>query len=142
MTRVWRLVKERNAVGAFSGEGARLYGGRWNHEGTSAVYTSESLSLAVLETVVHLDEDERDIPFVYFVAEIPKKVPIKVLTVKDLPGNWREEPPPNNLQSIGTEIFKAGDYAVIEIPSAVVPENLNYILNPLHSDFNKIKISL
>ncbi len=141
MTRVWRLIKERHASSAFSGEGARIHGGRWNHEGTSAVYTSESLSLAVLETVIHLDEDERDVPFVYFIAEIPKKVPVKVVTVKELPNNWREEPPSYNIKSIGTDIFKAGAYAVIKIPSIIVPENMNYIINPLHKDYKKIKIS-
>ena len=98
---VWRLTKERLAGEAFTGEGAKRFGGRWNNEGTAVVYTSESLSLAALEQFVHLGSDGLIIPFVYFKVSIPSSVKIINLKNEDLPTDWRSEPPANSTMNLG-----------------------------------------
>ena len=89
MITVFRVVKEKHASDAFTGEGSRRFGGRWNKEGTPVVYTSESLSLAALEQFVHLGSHGLMIPFVYFKVSIPSSVKIITLKNKDLPTDWR-----------------------------------------------------
>ena len=136
----WRLVKEKRAGDAFSGEGARRYGGRWNHQGTSVVYVSGSLSLAVLELFVHLGHYERQLRFVYYKLEIPDDLNIHSVEPDILPPNWREEPPPSATKDIGTRWIDVADSAVLKVPSVIIPVEYNYALNPYHEDFQRISI--
>ena len=140
MRRVWRLVRKSHLKDAFSGEGARLAGGRWNHRDIAVVYTSETLALTVLESFVHLTT--KDVKFSLFsiLVEIPDSVAIKALSQKDLPSNWREEPPPDSTKDIGTDWFKSDKTAVLKVPSVIIPEEINYIINPAHRDFKHLKI--
>jgi RES domain-containing protein len=137
----WRVVKKTREKEAFSGEGARRYGGRWNHRGTAAVYVSESLSLAALELFVHLGTAHQGLRFATFTVEIPTRVKIDALSEAALPRNWREEPPPDACKDIGTEWVKNGRAAVFRVPSVVVPVEHNHLLNVGHPDFKKLKIS-
>jgi RES domain-containing protein len=134
---VWRLVTARFAKSAFSGEGARLYGGRWNRKGVSLVYTSESQSLAMLEMLVQ--DEPRRARCVVIDAHIPKGVAIDRIKAAELPPDWREIGGRDKLQEIGSRWATGQGAAVLAVPSAVVPSETNYLLNPLHPDFRRIK---
>jgi RES domain-containing protein len=138
MLHVWRLVTARFAASAFSGEGARLYGGRWNRKGVPMVYTSASLSLAVLEMLVQ--DDPLRAAYVAIEAAIPDEVHMERLTVNELPADWRSLGARTELQEIGTVWARRLSSAVLAVPSAVVPVEANYLLNPLHPDFNWIEV--
>jgi RES domain-containing protein len=136
----WRLVKQRQAETAFSGEGARLYGGRWNHRGTSVVYLSGSLSLAALELFVHLGPDDIQLQLVSIDVEIPKNVQIENIEPGALPPNWRQEPPPDSTKEIGTRWIQSGRSAVLRVPSVIIPVEQNFVLNPQHPAFEQLII--
>ena len=135
---VWRISKAGHE--SFDGEGARLYGGRWNHPGARATYTSESLSLAALEYFVNLDTDLVPDGLVSVRAEIPTGLEHKTIEAGDLPGNWRTYPAPEALQDLGTEWIRRCETVVLSVPSAVVPEERNYLLNPAHEEFSSIRV--
>ena len=138
MVTVWRIVTRRFAASAFSGEGARLYGGRWNRKGVPVVYTAESQSLALLELLVQ-DEPLRA-QYVMIAAVIPNAVRIERITRAQLPDGWRKPEARENLRHIGGEWFTSGRSAVLAVPSAVVPSETNYLLNPRHRVFARIRI--
>ena len=133
----WRIDKP--ARDAFSGEGARLYGGRWNSPGVPVVYLSEHQSLAALEIIVH----QRPLtPHGDFLAYFIKweEAQTERLLEKDLPPNWRTSPPePANL-AIGDEWVKARRSLILAVPSAIIPEEVNFLLNPAHPDFRRVKV--
>ncbi|MBI5327029.1 MAG: RES family NAD+ phosphorylase [Deltaproteobacteria bacterium] len=137
----WRLIKETHIKDAFTGEGARLYGGRWNHRGIPAVYISESLSLSILEQFVHLGFEGKDIRFAYIQVHIPQNVRIDKVRAHVLPADWRSEPAPNSTKEMGSGWLEAARFAVLKVPSVIVPVEYNYVLNPSHPDFKEIKIS-
>lgn len=137
---VWRLCKGEYVETAFSGIGARDYPGRWNQKGWPVVYTAASLSLAALEYFVHLDPDLMPENLMAIAATIPASVRITRLTVDDLPGNWRDTPAPDILSQIGTEWLRSKETAVLAVPSVIVPVEVNYLINPAHRDFRKIRI--
>lgn len=140
MRRAWRLIRSSHKKDAFTGEGARLAGGRWNHKDVSIVYTSENLSLAALELFVHLKRKAIKFPLVSFEIEIPDSVPVEEIPRDRLPRTWREEPPPEATKSIGSDWIKRNASAVLRVPSIIVPVEFNFLLNPFHVDFKKIKI--
>ena len=138
MLTVWRLVTARFAKSAFSGDGARLYGGRWNRKGIALVYTAAAQSLAMLEMLVQ-DEPLRA-RYVIIEARIPKGVQIDRIRVEDLPADWRSIAAREKLQAIGTAWARKQSAAVLAVPSAVIPAESNYLLNPLHPDFRRIRV--
>nr|WP_298724255.1 RES family NAD+ phosphorylase [uncultured Steroidobacter sp.] len=135
----FRLIKAKHASTAFSGEGARLVGGRWNLPGTPLVYASESLSLAALETFVHLQPVDKRIRYVWFRITIPANVAIDELA--SLPKSWRDSPPGEASQAVGTRWAKEAAAPVLRTPSVLVPGEHNLLLNPLHPHFKRLKIS-
>jgi len=139
MLTIWRLVTARFENSAFSGEGARIYGGRWNRKGTPVVYASGTQSLAMLEMLVQ-DEPLRA-RYVVIEARIPNAVRIERISVGDLPLDWRHIGARGKLQAIGTAWVRKGSSAVLGVPSAIIPAEANYLLNPLHPDFQRIRIS-
>ena len=136
--RVWRIASGKYA--SFDGEGARLAGGRWNLRGTPLVYTSGSLALSVLEYTVNVDSGLAPSGLVSIEAEIPDAVKITRWRVSDLPANWSAYPPPETLAMRGTEWAESGSVAVLAVPSAVVPDETNFLINPRHPDFRRIVI--
>lgn len=138
MLTVWRLVTARFADTAFSGEGARLYGGRWNLKGVPVVYTSATQSLAMLEMLVQ-DEPLRA-RYVMIPANLPKGMKLERIAPEQLPADWRHLGARQQLQVIGTDWAKRRSSAVLAVPSAVIPSETNYLLNPLHPSFSKIEI--
>lgn len=138
MLTVWRLLTARFADSAFSGEGARLYGGRWNRKGTPMVYTAGSQSLAMLEMLVQ-DEPLRA-RYVMIPATLPRNLKVERIAPEELPDDWRHLAAREQLQAIGSEWVKRKSSAVLAVPSAVIPSETNYLLNPLHPSFAKIDI--
>lgn len=134
---VWRLVTARFGESAFTGEGARRYGGRWNRKGVPLVYTSGTQSLAMLELLVQ--DDPLRARYVMIPATIPQGVMIERVAVEPLPVNWRELAAREQLQTIGTAWAKQLSSAVLAVPGAVIPAEANYLLNPLHPAFSKIE---
>ncbi len=142
MIKAWRIVTKKRLPDALSGEGARLGGGRWNHVGIPVVYASESLSLAALELFIHFTR--KDITITKSLLAIPVKIPdlIKVIdvSVKDLKPGWELSPPGDFTKDLGTAWVKEGLSAILRVPSAIVPEEHNLVINPKHPDFSRIAL--
>lgn len=135
--RAFRLSRRRYA--ALDGAGARRAGGRWNSAGVSVVYAAESISLAALELLVNLGSEEIPDDLVTTALDIPEHL-VERLDPQDLPGDWRATPAPAALQALGDEWIRRGNNAVLSVPSAVVPTERNYALNPVHPDFGRIRV--
>ena len=142
MTKAWRIVRKKRLPDAFTGEGARLGGGRWNHVGTPVVYVSETLSLAALELFIHFTRKDIKLSksLVAIPIEIPDSLKITEVSIKELKADWRMSPPSNSTKDIGTEWAQNGVSPILRVPSAVIPHEFNLVLNPKHSDFIMIKI--
>ena len=138
--RVFRICQARHAGGAFTGDGAVLYPGRWHRRGIRVVYASESRALAALEQLVHLHRTRLPDDFVCFTVEIPYELAIREVPVGALPLEWRRHPSPPDLQEIGSSWVSDGDSVCLKVPSAVVPGEYNVLLNPRHADFSKLVI--
>ena len=138
MGEAWRIVKEKHAPTAFSGEGAAKTGGRWNSRGVAVVYTSSTKSLATLESLVHLNPP---VLFKHVAMDVEfDDALVEIFPVKNLPADWRTEPPPPSTQAIGDTWVREARSAVLALPSVISGE-ANYLLNPAHPDFKKITIS-
>ena len=140
MPLVYRICKTKYATTAFEGEGAFRFGGRWNRRGTRMIYAAGSLALAVLEMLVHLDDDDLILAYSYIVADIPAELILSVKAFRQLPKNWSVSPTPASLQQLGDDWVREQVSAVLEVPTAIVPREKNYLLNPAHADFAKIKL--
>jgi|SRR6185312_5200715 len=135
---IWRITSTRHADHAYDGEGARLWGGRWNPPGVRVVYCSLTLSLAALEYFVQIESDMAP-SLVAVAADLPAGL-AESLEVESLPANWRSYPAPERLQELGANWIHSGQSAALLVPSAVIPRERNVLLNPAHPDFPKIKI--
>jgi len=138
MLSVWRITTAAFGPSALSGEGARLYGGRWNPKGVPLVYMAANQSLAILEMLVQ-DQPLRA-RYMMIEVRIPSAVTIDRVRVADLPAAWRDIGARGTLQAIGAEWARKRSAAVLAVPSAIVPAESNYLLNPLHPDFKRIKV--
>lgn len=136
--RVWRLTSRRHT--SFDGEGSRRVGGRWNLRGTPLVYTSESLALAALEYLVNVEPEAAPGNLVALSASLPDNVPVKIVFAEDLPRNWRNYPAPPELAILGTTWAESLETAALRVPSVVVPQESNLILNPGHPEFARIVV--
>jgi RES domain-containing protein len=136
--RVWRIASAAHA--AFDGEGPRLYGGRWTPRGVRAVYTSATLSLAALERFVNTDPDLDPANLIAIAADLKAGLAIEAVSMGDLPSDWRAYPAPIRLAAIGERWLQESRTAVLSVPSAVIPHERNFVLNPAHADFATIAI--
>jgi RES domain-containing protein len=135
----WRIVKQKHAKDAFRGEGARRYGGRWNSKGTAVVYTAQSQSLAALEIMVHAEFPD----LLEHYAAIPVTIEdgfIEKLDVATLPKDWRAYPASCAVRAIGDDWAASGTSVALKVPSVVIPSESNFLLNPAHRDFAKLKV--
>jgi len=139
MIRAWRIVKTRYSADAFSGEGARLYGGRWNSSGIAMVYTAGSESLATLELLVHLDNTSVLPSFSICPVDFDDSL-VELIDPATLPRSWRQAPAPISLQAVGDDWISRGSSVVLRVPSAVIESEYNYLINPAHLDFKKLVI--
>jgi len=139
MLSAWRIVREKHAAMAFSGEGAAEFGGRWNLPGVRVAYTSGSQALAALELLVHLNPP---VPFTYKVIRIQfDESLVDQILPAALPPDWTVEPPSLSTQRIGSRWAQEFRSAVLAVPSTIIASETNYLVNPIHPDFQKIKLS-
>ena len=136
---VWRLTKTRYADTAFDGEGARLYGARWNSRGTRVAYASSNSALAVLEVLVHL-AGGAPIGYSLISADIPDPL-IEDLAPNLLPKEWKLSPVPPSVQAVGDEWITSGRSLALRVPSVIVDGGFNILINPDHSAFAKVSIT-
>jgi len=135
---VWRVVPAGHQ--AFDGEGTRRFGSRWVPKGRPAIFTSATLSLAALELFVHTDPDLMPAGLLAVSADIPDGLVVHDVALSELPETWREIPAPPGLQEFGRSWILEGRAATLSVPSVVVPSERNYVLNPTHSGFHRIRV--
>lgn len=135
----WRIVKSRRARSAFDGEGARLYGGRWNSPGTRIVYVAGSVSLSVLEVLVHLGDAGVLTSYSLCAVEFDDGL-IEPLDRSRLTADWRSYPAPYGLREIGDAWVRGRSSTILEVPGAVVERENNYLINPAHPDFASVNV--
>lgn len=138
--RVWRLTRRPHARTAFSGEGARQFGGRWNSPGVAVVYTSEHLSLALVEYLVGVDPDTMPDDVVYIEADCPDEA-IESLDPASIAGDWRNPSRPHRLQEAGDAWARKQSSLALQVPSAVVPQELNVLINPEHPAMDRVRMA-
>ena len=134
----WRICRRLHAADPLSGRGGLLVAGRWHFKGARLVYSSATLSLAALELLVHSDRDLLPSDLIRIEIEIPDDLKIERIDVKALPADWRAYPAPRTLQQVG-DWLSGGASAVLQVPSAVIPEEYNYLLSPGHRDAARIQ---
>jgi RES domain-containing protein len=137
--RVFRLSKRKYSK-ELNGKGAAKSGNRWNSKGTEIIYTAESRALAMAEVAVHLTLATLPSDYVMIEIEIPDNIIIKEIILKELDEDWNNHPPNSNTQKIGDEFIDSIKECILKVPSAVVQGDSNYLINPYHTDFKKIKI--
>lgn len=135
----YRISKNKYAKD-LSGAGSREHGGRWNRKGTSILYSSENISLAVLETLVHVDIDNLPDDLTLVTLTFPDGASSLKMDLKDLPDNWRAYPAPNKLAEIGSDWVDKANSLILKVPSVVIPGEQNILINPNHPEFKKVKI--
>jgi len=140
LTPVYRILRRAYAKKPLDGEGAYLYGGRWSSPGTRLAYTAEHLSLAMLEYFVHIDSEDPPKDLVLVTAEIPEHLARLSISPRQLPPNWRAMPPPVELGAIGDKFASQAHNAILVVPSALAPTECNWLINPLHPGFARIKV--
>lgn len=136
---VYRLSKEKYCTD-LSGMGAEKTGGRWNSKGLPVLYTANSRALAVLEVAVHVPFGI--IPTNYFITaiDIPDNLNVDIIAIDSLHPNWRTIPPIKPTQYIGDAFLRNNASLILQVPSAIVPGDFNYLINPKHKDFNLAKV--
>jgi len=139
MPKAWRIIKERQAGTTFDGEGARLFGGRWNSPGVSVVYVSDSRALATLEILAGLRTTSPLAVYVLIPAEFDESL-IVAIELDTLPGSWNQSPPIPFTQRMGNDWVASETSAVLRVPSALVPHESIYLLNPRHLDFSAVRV--
>jgi RES domain-containing protein len=134
----WRLVRAEQADRAFDGEGARLYGGRWNPPGMPTVYAAGSRALAALEVLTHLPRALRTSAFVLHRIEFDEQA-VEVLDPATLPADWSVYPPPSSSQNAGRTWLARAARPILRVPSVLIPEESNFLFNPRHPAFTALR---
>lgn len=134
---VYRITNEayKNDI---SGDGASLFGSRWNSKGVRLLYTSQFISLSILESLVHLKKQY--IPPIQYLLhiEVPDLNEITEISLMRLKKNWHQAF--DYTQEIGNQFIESNQILLLQVPSSVVPQENNFLLNPRHTDFKKVKI--
>ncbi len=135
--RCYRLCEAR--FRALDGQGARKHGGRWNRPGRSAVYASSSRALAILELLARVD---REVPagLLLLTIDIPDGAPVERLQLDALPKDWQARPAPESCRRVGDDWLASAKSLVLAVPSVLVPEESNLLLNPKHGGFSAVAV--
>lgn len=139
--KVFRLARLKYAK-SLSGKGAAKSGNHWNSKGVEMIYTAESRALAMAEVLVHISLNQMPSDYKMLTIKIPDDIKIKNLKALELPISWNSHPPSIYSQQVGDAFIMANDFCVLKVPSVVVYGNFNYLINPYHKDFNRIKIKI
>ena len=135
----WRITRKKYIKEAFSGEGAKLFGGRWNPVGYPMVYTAQNLSLGILELIVHLDDDG-DISSFVTIPVVFDSALVRILAKSQMPKNWNSLPISGQSQMVGKKWIEKKQSLVLQVPSSVVPSESNFLINPLHPELSQLEI--
>jgi RES domain-containing protein len=138
MALFYRIVQEHWAARALDGEGARLYGGRWNSPGSAAVYLAESRALAALEILVHAQREALRLNWIVIELEIEDSL-IDRVPISKLPDNWRLQPTSHQAQAFGSRWLRDVRNLALMLPSVIIPEEFSILLNPLHPKMREMK---
>jgi RES domain-containing protein len=138
--RVFRLCRKAFARSPLDGRGGLLVSGRWHTPRRLVTYASASLALASLEVLVHCDLDLVPDDLVAIEIDIPTSVSVAELRPSALPRGWRRYPSPVSLQRLGNAWLDRGAGSVLRVPSAVIPSESNFLLNPAHTDIRKLRV--
>jgi RES domain-containing protein len=138
--KLYRITRRIHVTTPLDGEGSRLFGGRWSSVGLAVAYASATLSLAALEYLVHVDPDilPRDLVAVHASAD---GCSVESLDLATLPANWREYPAPAALPHFGDEWVRSGRSLLLTVPSVIIPEERNVLINPRHEEASLLKVS-
>lgn len=140
MTTAYRIFKTKYASAWFDGEGSYRFGGRWNTAGTRLLYASATASLALLEMLVHLEDETMAAAYSSAALSFDAKHVITVSEFKKLPRNWHAAVVSPKTQAIGDEWARSLESAVLRVPSAVVRDEYNYLFNVDHPDFKSVRL--
>lgn len=138
---VYRICKARYVSEIFSGNGGLKSAGRWHDKGQKVIYTAQSLSLAAFELFVHLGRHDTKVSLVSAQATIPDSIEIEDVDRATLPSNWNESPPVSATAALGTQWLVEKRTAVLRVPSAIIPGEFDYLLNPNHPEFQHFSFS-
>lgn len=136
--RVWGIARE--VYDPLDGEGPRRFGGRWNSRGAPVVYTAAHLSLAVLEVLVHADPDLIPRDLAVFELDLPDDISMERVYLDALPADWQRLPEHRVCRQAGDDWLARGSAAVLALPSAIIPEETNYLMNPAHPDGRRVRV--
>ena len=137
---LYRIAQEEYA-NDLSGNGARLFGGRWNSEGFYALYAAATRSLALLETLAHTPAKMlQQKNYMLVTITVPDKILVQIITSNKLLADWDVPDIRQYTQKMGDGFLLAKKELLLSVPSVIVPEENNYVINPLHPEFKKIKI--
>ena len=139
MATFYRIVQTHWVASAMSGEGARLYGGRWNPPGIPAVYLAESRALAALEILVHAPREVLDLDWSVIAVEVPNDHIVHADPLK-LPADWRNLPSSPGARHFGESWLKSRVLPAITLPSVIVPEERSLLFNPTHPDASSANV--
>jgi RES domain-containing protein len=140
LTRVYRILRKPYSTKPLDGEGAYRFGGRWSSVGTRLAYTAEHLSLAIIEYFIHIDPDDPPKDLVAVTADVPDSVSRTLISATRLPANWRRSPSPPKLAEIGDRFVRDRRAAMLIVPSALAPAESNWLINPRHQEFSRIRL--
>ncbi len=138
--RVFRICRKTHARDPLSGRGGLRVAGRWHSQGARIVYASESRALAALEVLVHVDADLAPDDLVRIEIDLPESLRVDTVKAATLGPRWRSHPAPESLRAIGDRWIRQGASAILRVPSAVIPEESNYLLNPAHAETTRVSV--
>lgn len=136
---LYRITKTAYARD-LSGAGARMYGGRWNQKGTAVLYTASNPALATVELLVHVDANVLPNDLRLAFIELPDNSSSSTLEPESLPKDWRTFPTPAILAELGTRWAESRQTLMLRVPSAIVVDDCNVLLNPAHPEFTNVRI--
>ena len=137
----YRIIKREFAASLWSGDGARIHGGRWNSRGVAVIYAAENRSLAAMEQLVHLVKPR--VLNGYLIASITfVSAQVQRVDLNALPAGWDGAVAPAALRQYGDNWARLGKHPVLAVPSAVIPGEWNYLINPAHRGFGSLVKSI
>jgi RES domain-containing protein len=138
--RVWRICRKPYVDTALDGIGGMYTSGRWHTKGNPIVYTASSAALAALEVLVHVDPLTAPADLRLLAIELPDDLTTEVIEPVTLPASWHSVPAPAELQALGSSWLTSGRTAALNVPSAVITVERNYLLNPRHPELQRVRI--
>jgi RES domain-containing protein len=137
---LYRITQQEFAED-LSGNGAKLFGGRWNSEGFFALYTSSSRSLALLETLAHTPAKMLEVKVYHLITlAVPDNLVTQKVAVKNLQNGWDAPDTRPFTKKIGDAFLTDKKYLMMQVPSVMMPEEMNYVINPMHTDMKQVKL--